>query len=183
MIWMAAAAALQAVTQLGAARGQRAIDKVNNKAIEAYNKNVAQQAAKSFNEIALQKTALSAQIASARYATQREGMEVKAARGLQAAATDTMGASVDQALIDVDMKVGEAQEQLLYNGQLSNESLNAQASNVADSAGFSLRTPKAITNNWSAILGQAAASFGMSMFENKARTGNFSGQVSRNQDL
>lgn len=183
MIWMLAGAALSAVSQLGAARGQAAIDKVNNKAIEAYNKNVAAQAAKSFNEIALQKTALSAQLASAQYATQREGMEIKSARGLQAAGTDTMGASVDQALLDVDMKVADAQAQLLYNGELTDASLNAQAANVADSAGFSLRTPKAISNNWGAALGQAVASFGMSLFERQAARGEVGGKVSRNQDL
>lgn len=180
MIWMAAAAALQAVTQLGAARGQAAIDKINNRAIEAYNKQVAAQAAKSFNEIALQKTALSAQIATARLAVQREGEQVKSARGLQAAGTDTMGASVAQGLLDVDMKIAEAQQELLYNGTLTDQSLNAQATNVADSAGMSLRTPTAVSNKWAPILGQAVASFGMSLFENKARTGSFTG---RNQGL
>lgn len=178
MIWMLAPAALSAVTQLGAARGQDAIDKVNNRAVEAYNKQVTAQAAKSFNEIALQKTALSAQIATARYALEREGQQVKSARGLQAAGTDTMGASVDQALLDVDMKVAEAQEQLLYNGTMADASLNAQAESVSDSAGFSLRAQTATPNRWSAALGQIAVDFGMRMFENKARTGTFTGRNS-----
>jgi hypothetical protein len=183
MWWMLASAGLQAAVQLGAASGQRAIDKVNNRAIEAYNKQVAAQAAKSFNELAIQKTALSDQLTVARAATEREGLQVKSARGLQAAGTDTMGASVDQALTDVDMKIAEAQATLLYNGELSDMSLNAQASQVADTAGSSLRAKKAITNNWSAVLGQAVASFGMQLFENKARTGDFSGRTSRNQGI
>lgn len=177
MIWMLAGAALSAATQLGAAKTNAAIAKANNRAIDAYNKQVAAQAAKSFNEIALQKSALSAQIVSARVAVEREGMQVKSARGLQAAGTDTMGASVDQGLLDVDMKIAEAQEQLLYNGTLSEESLNAQAESVADNAAFSLRTKTPVQNNWSSILGQTVASFGMSLFENNARTGNFSGRI------
>lgn len=177
MIWMLAGAALQAVTQLGAAKTNAAITKANNKAVDAYNKQVAAQAAKSFNEIALQKSALSAQIATARIATQREGMQIKSARGLQAAGTDTMGASVDQNLLDVDMKIAEAQEQLLYNGELSDASLNAQAQSVSDNAAFSLRTQTPVANQWSSILGQSVASFGMSIFENKARTGSFSGGI------
>jgi hypothetical protein len=166
MLWMLASAGLQAVSQIGAARVQRATDKANNKAIRAYNDKVATQAAQSFSEINLQKAALSQQVAQALASTQRQGLVMSAERGAQAAATDTTGASVDQNLSDVQSKVAEAKSTYLYNEAMSDASLNAQAQSVATQAGQSIRAETAVTNVWGAALGQAAASIGMSMLGN-----------------
>lgn len=183
MWWMLAEAALKGVQAIGAQKAQRVVDKANNKRIEAYNKTVALQAAKSFNEISVQKAILTNQVQQALASTYQQAQVEKSNRGLQAAATDTMGASVDQNLLDVDLKVDEAKQALLYNANISDMSLNAQAMNVADSAGFSLKAKTPVTeNNWSAALGGAMAEFGMSLLENKVKTGSFSGQTTgRNQ--
>ena len=49
MIWMLASAAFSAVQAIGAAKQQKAQAKLTNQRIEAYNKEVASSAAKSFN--------------------------------------------------------------------------------------------------------------------------------------
>ena len=183
MIWMLAAVAIQAAQGLQAAKDAKVLTKVKNKQIEAYNKSIGQQTAKSFNEIALQKAYLADQTALALNATQRQGAQLKAARGLQAAGTDTLGASVDQALLDVDQKVDEAQSVLKYNETVSDASLNAQAQNVADSGSFSQRAESPVTNAWAPALGNALANLGMSLFENKAKTGSFSGATQTEQQL
>ncbi|QHJ82070.1 MAG: hypothetical protein [Caudoviricetes sp.] len=184
MWWMLAGAAIQGLQQMGAAKIADAQNKLQNKKIEAYNSAVASQAAKSFNQINMQKASLTAQVQEALYATEQQGLQVKSQRGLQAAATDTMGASVEQNLLDVDFKVDQAQAVLRYNGQLSDESLNAQAQNVADGAGFQLQSENKIFNQWGSGVGQAMATVGMALFENKASTGSFLGnKTSRNQGV
>jgi hypothetical protein len=175
MIWMLAGAAFSAAQQLGAARAQPYLEKAENERIAAYNKAVATQSAKAFNEIALQKTVLADQTAQALDATQRQGLQVKAQRGLQAAGTDTMGASVDQNLLDIDQKVDNAKVVLTYNENISDASLNAQAQQVADSGAGSLRAERPVSNNWGAALGNAMATVGVALFENKTRYGTYSG--------
>lgn len=183
MIWMLAAVALQVVQGIQASKDAKVATKAKNKQIEAYNNTVGAQTAKSFNEIALQKAYLADQTALALDATQRQGMQLKAARGLQAAGTDTMGASVDQALLDVDAQVDNAQSVLRYNEAVSDASLNAQAQQVADTGSFSQRPQEAIGNSWGPALGNAMANIGMSLFENKAKTGSFTGRTSRQQGI
>lgn len=184
MWWMLAGVAIQAAQGIGAAKGQAALDKIQNKQVEAYNKAVALQTARSFNEIAIQKTVLADQTAQALSAVDVQGLQLKAQRGLQAAGTDTMGASVEQNLADVDQKVADAKYLLTYNEEISDMSLNAAIQQAADTGSFSVRTEKPTTNTWGTALGNAAANFAMMAFENKARTGNFSGYtVSRNQGV
>ena len=181
---MLAGVALQAAQGIGAAKGQAALDKISNERTRAYNKAVAVQTAKSFNEIAIQKSVLADQTAQAYVATEQQGQQVKSARGLQSAGTDTMGASVDQNLLDVDQKVADAKYTIGYNEQISDDSLNAAIQQAADTGSFSIRAEKPITNSWGAALGNAAASLAMYAFENKARTGSFTGKtVSRNQGI
>lgn len=186
MIWMAAAIGLQAVQQLGAARAQRAQTRAQNAQIAAYNKQVAAQAAKSFGEISIQKAVLSAQTTTALAAVQKQGVQQASARGLQAAASDTMGNSVDQNLLDVEQRVDEAKDQLGYNEQISDMSLNAQATAVADGAGSSLKSETSL-NSWSSTLGQVFANVGVGLFENKAATGDWLGskttRTSRNNGV
>lgn len=184
MIWMLAAVALQAAQSVSASRQQAALDKVANERTKAFNKATAVQTAKSFNEIAIQKSVLAAQTANALVATDIQGQQVKSARGLQAAGTDTMGASVEQNLLDVDQKVADAKYQIGYNEQISALSLDAATDQVADTGSFSLRAEKPLLNTWGAALGNAAASGAMVLFENKAKTGTFTGKtVSRNQGI
>lgn len=183
MWWMLAMAAIQANQQIGAAKVAKIEAKNKSRQIDAYNKSVATQAAKNFNQINLQKAALTAQVQEALYSTKQQGMVLKAERGLQAAATDTYGASVEQGLLDVDTKVDQAQNALLYNADLSDQSLNAQAEAVADGVAFQ-GDPKQVGNSWGAILGSTMASVGVSLFENKASTGTFFGsRTSRNQGI
>jgi hypothetical protein len=183
MWWMLAGAAIQGVQQIGAAKIGKIDTKTKNMQIDAYNKSVATQAAKSFNQINLQKASLTAQVQQALYQTQQQGLVVQSERGLQAAATDTYGASVEQNLLDVDMKVDQAQAALRYNASLSDQSLNAQAEAVADGVLFKPPAPE-VLNNWGAALGQTMAQVGVSLFENKANTGSFFGtRTSRNQGV
>ena len=184
MWWMLAGAALQGLQQIGAARAQPAVDKADNMKIQAYNKAVATQAAKSFNQINLQKAVLTSQVQEAIASTYKQGQTESANRGLQAAATDTMGASVAQNLLDVGIKVDQAKSALLYNANITDLSLNAQAQSVADGAGFSLKAEKPVLNEWGAAVGGAMAQVGMALFENKAETGSFMGtKTGRNQGL
>lgn len=183
MWWMLIGAAIQANQAIGAAK----VDKINAKtqqmAVDAYNKSVATQSAKSFNQINLQKATLTAQVQEALYSTKQQGLVLQSERGLQAAASDTMGASVEQNLLDVDLKVDQAQTALLYNANLSDESLNAQAEAVADGVQFRTPPPDHL-NQWGAILGKTMASVGVGFFENKAQTGSFFGsRTSRNQGI
>ncbi|BEQ12900.1 putative internal virion protein A [Pseudomonas phage Ep4] len=184
MFWMLAGVALQAAQAIGAANTQKTLDKIENKRTKEYNKLVRTQAAKSFNEIAVQKSVLSAQTAQALTSVDSQGLQLKAQRGLQAAGTDTMGASVEQNLADVDMKVADAKYLLQYNEQISDLSLNAAVDQVADSATGATRIAKPVLNTWGAALGSVAGNFAVSAFENKAKTGSFMGNTaSRNQGL
>lgn len=176
MIWLLAGAAFSAVQAISGAQMQRATDKANNKAIEAYNKQVALQAAKSFSEISVQKAVAAQQTTAALYAVNRQGNELKAQRGLQAAASDTLGASVDQALLDADRQVDEASNTLMYNANITDQQLNAQAQSVADSAGFSLKAKTPVTNVWGSALGQVVGQFGSMLLSNKINTGSFTGR-------
>jgi hypothetical protein len=183
MWWMLIGAAIQANQAIGAAKVAKIDAKTKQMQVDAYNKQVAAQSAKSFNQINLQKSALTAQVQEALYSTKQRGLVVQSERGLQAAASDTLGASVEQNLLDVDLKVDQAQNALLYNAQLSDESLNAQAQAVADGVQFVPKPPDS-PNQWGAILGQTMASIGTSLFENKAKTGAFFGSgTGRNQGL
>lgn len=183
MWWMLAGAAIQAVQQFGAAKVAKIDNKTKNMQIDAYNKQVATQAAKSFNQINLQKASLTAQVQQALYTTKQQGLVLQSERGLQAAGTDTYGASVEQNLLDVDIKVDQAQNALKYNAHLSDLSLNAQAEAVADGTVFKAPSPD-VFNNWGAALGQTMAQVGVSLFENKAATGSFFGtRTSRNQGV
>lgn len=184
MWWMLAGAALQANQAIGAAKVSKIDNKTERIQIEAYNKQVATQAAKSFAQINLQKAALTAQVQEALYSTKQQGLVIQSERGLQAAASDTMGASVEQGLLQVDQQVNQAQEALLYNARLTEQSLDAQTEAVADSVMFRVAPPRQ-ANQWGAILGQTMASVGMSLFENKAETGTFFGsrRTGRSQGL
>lgn len=183
MWWMLAGAVIQANQQIGAAKVAKIDAKTKRMQVDAYNKAVATQSAKSFNQINLQKASLTAQVQEALYATKQQGLVVQSERGLQAAATDTMGASVEQNLLDVDLQVDQAQNALLYNATLSDMSLNAQAEAVAD--GVQFRPPPVESpNTWGAAVGMTMASVGMALFENKATNGTFFGaRTGRNQGI
>lgn len=183
MWWMLAGAVLQGVQAIGAAKIDEINSDLKNDAINTYNKQVATQSAKSFNQINLQKASLTAQVQQALYQTKQQGMVLQSERGLQAAASDTLGASVEQNLFDVNIKVDQAQTALQYNAQLSDNSLNAQAEAVADGVQFRVPSPD-IGNQWGAILGRTMASIGTTLFENKAETGTYFGsRTSRNQGV
>lgn len=180
---MLAGAVIQANQAIGAAKVAKIDAKTKRMQVDAYNKAVATQAAKSFNQINLQKASLTAQVQEALYATKQQGLVLQSERGLQAAGTDTMGASVEQNLLDVDIKVDQAQNALLYNATLSDMSLNAQAEAVADGVQFRAQPPES-PNTWGAALGQTMASVGTALFENKAKTGTFFGsRTGRNQGI
>lgn len=176
MIWMLAGVALSAVQQVGAARGEAAMTKANNEAKRAFNKQAMTQAAKSFSDLAIQKAVLADQTEQALQAVQRQGLQLKSQRGLQAAASDTMGASVDQAIVDADYQVDQAQAVIGVNAKTSEMQLDAAAQAVADSTGSSLMTQTPVSNVWSAALGQVAGQVGSQLLANKMNTGTWSGK-------
>lgn len=177
MIWLLASAAFSAVKAIGAAKAEKAQAKATNQQIEAYNKATAAAAAKSFNELNVQKAVLADQTEQALFSVRRQGQQLKAERGLQAAASDTLGASVDQALLDADQQVDAASQVLLYNAQISDVSLNSQANAVADSASNALRFKVPVpSNTWSAGLGAFFGQVGTQLIANKISTGAFSGR-------
>ena len=101
MIWMFAAAAAQMVAG-GIQYGEDAkAQKRENKNTQKYNEAVRAASARQLTEINTQRAVSRAQTAQALDAARREGMVEGSARNLQAAASDTMGVSVEQNLIDV----------------------------------------------------------------------------------
>lgn len=177
MIWMLAGLALQAVGQIQQNKQAREQQKAQNKAIEKYNEALAAQAGKQLSQLNVQRSALAQQVSQALTSVQAQGLSQRSGIEAQAAASDTMGNSVEQGLATVNFQVDQAKAQLQYNENLSNEQINAQMDAVADQAGNSMRTGTPL-NSWGSTLGSIAGNVGTTLLANKASTGSFLGSSS-----
>jgi len=167
MIWMFAQLAAQAIQ--GSMQYQQDIkmQKLQNKADEAYNKAVRAASARQITEINLQRTAARQQTSQALSASQSQALGEQSNRGLQAAATDTMGASVAQNLQDVNIQLDQVSSTLMQNAAYQELSFDSQVYNTIDSARNAVRDLTSPLGSDYAALGQAVGAVGTSMVSNK----------------
>ena len=141
MIWMFAQLAADAIKTGMEADHQQRMQDIQNDAIKAYNRQVVTSSAKSLNEINVQRTVSRAQTAQALNGVKQQAMREQSERGLQAAATDTMGASVDANLQEVDVQLSEATSTLYRNQELQEMSFNSAVQRTTDTALGQLQNP------------------------------------------
>lgn len=181
MIWMFAAAAAQAVAG-GIQYGENAkAQKRENKNTQKYNEAVRAATARQLAEINTQRAVSRAQTAQALDAARREGIVESSARNLQAAASDTMGASVEQNLIDVQQQLGQAEGNLTRNAEVQELAFDSSVANTVESARNSI---KELTNplgtDW-AGLGSLVGQVGTSIAANKLAGKNWDGTAPQTQ--
>lgn len=169
MIWMFAGLAADAIKTGMEAAHQGRMQDLRNDAIKTYNKAVVTQSAKTMNDINIQRTVSRQQTAQALEGVKRQALQEKSNRGVQAAATDTMGASVEHGLMDVDVQLGEATSTISQNQMLQEISFNSAVQRATDTAKGQLQDPLSgagqdITN---AFIGSAIGQIGTSMIANK----------------
>ncbi len=167
MIWMFAAAAAQMVAGgLQYAEDAKA-QRRQNKADQKYNEAVRAASARQITEINTQRSVSRAQTAQALDAARRQGAGESSARNLQAAATDTMGASVEQNLQEVQVQLAAAEGNLMQNAELTELSLDSSVMNTVDQARNSIRElSNPLGTDWAAT-GSAVGQIGTSMVANK----------------
>ena len=175
MIWMFAAAAAQAVAG-GIRYGENAkAQKRENKNTQKYNEAVRAASARQLTEINTQRAVSRAQTAQALDAARREGVVESSARNLQAAASDTMGASVEQNLIDVQQQLGQATGNLTRNAEVQELAFDSSVANTVDSARNSIKElSNPLGTDW-AGLGSIVGQVGTSIAANKLAGKNWDG--------
>lgn len=175
MIWMFAAAAAQMVAG-GIQYGEDAkAQKRENKNTQKYNEAVRAASARQLTEINTQRAVSRAQTAQALDAARREGMVESSARNLQAAASDTMGASVEQNLIDVQQQLGQATGNLTRNAEVQELAFDSSVANTVDSARNSIKElSNPLGTDW-AGLGSIVGQVGTSIAANKLAGKNWDG--------
>ena len=167
MIWMFADAAAQMVAGgLQYAEDAKA-QRRQNKADQKYNEAVRTASARQITEINTQRSVSRAQTAQALDAARRQGAGESSARNLQAAATDTMGASVEQNLQEVGVQLAAAEGNLMQNAELTELSLDSSVMNTIDQARNSIRElSNPLSTDWAAT-GSIVGQIGTSMVANK----------------
>ena len=175
MIWTFAAAAAQMVAG-GIQYGENAkAQKRENKNTQKYNEAVRAASARQLTEINTQRAASRAQTAQALDAARREGMVESSARNLQAAASDTIGASVEQNLIDVQQQLGQATGNLTRNAEVQELAFDSSVANTVDSARNSIKElSNPLGTDW-AGLGSIVGQVGTSIAANKLAGKNWDG--------
>lgn len=182
MIWMFAQLAAQAIQ--GSMQYQQDIkmQKLQNKADEAYNKAVRVATARQITEINLQRSAARQQTSQALDSANKQAMSEESDRGLQAAATDTMGASVKQNLDDVDIQLSQVSSTLMQNAAYQELSFDSQVYNTVDSARNAVQDLTNPLGSDYAALGQAVGAVGTSMVSNKLSGKGWLGNSSAGQE-
>lgn len=167
MIWMFAAAAAQMVSGGIQYRENVKAQKRENKNTQKYNEAVLAASARQLTEINTQRAVSRAQTAQALDAARREGIVESSARNLQAAAADTMGASVEQNLIDVQQQLGQAEGNLTRNAEVQELAFDSSVANTVDSARNSIKElSNPLGTDWAAT-GSMIGQVGTSMIANK----------------
>ena len=181
MIWMFAAAAAQAVAG-GIQYGENAkAQKRENKNAQKYNETVRAATARQLAEINTQRAVSRAQTAQALDAARREGIVESSARNLQAAASDTMGASVEQNLTDVQQQLDQAEGNLTRNAEVQELAFDSSVANTVDSARNSIKElSNPLGTDW-AGLGSIVGQVGTSIAANKLAGKNWDGTAATPQ--
>lgn len=181
MIWMFAALAAQAIAG-GLQYGEDVkAQKRQNKADIEYNASVRKASAQAITEINTQRAVSRAQTAQALDAARRQGTEETSNRNLQAAATDTMGASVTQNLQEVQVQLDQAEGNLMQNQELTELSLDSSVMNTVQQAKNSIRElSNPMGTDWAAT-GAAVGQIGTSMVANKLSGNGWFGTAKQGQ--
>lgn len=181
MIWMFAAAAAQMVAGSIQYGEDAKAQKRENKNTQKYNEAVRAASARQLTEINTQRAVSRAQTAQALDAARREGMAESSARNLQAAASDTMGASVEQNLIDVQQQLGQATGNLTRNAEVQELAFDSSVANTVDSARNSIKElSNPLGTDW-AGLGSIVGQVGTSIAANKLAGKNWDGTKAQPQ--
>lgn len=175
MIWMFAAAAAQMVSGGIQYRENVKAQKRENKNTQKYNEAVLATSARQLTEINTQRAVSRAQTAQALDAARREGIVESSARNLQAAASDTMGVSVEQNLIDVQQQLGQAEGNLTRNAEVQELAFDSSVTNTVESARNSIKElSNPLGTDW-AGLGSIVGQVGTSIAANKLAGKNWDG--------
>lgn len=181
MIWMFAAAAAQMVAGGIQYRENVKAQKRENKNTKKYNEAVLAASARQLTEINTQRAVSRAQTAQALDAARREGIVESSARNLQAAASDTMGASVEQNLIDVQQQLGQAEGNLTRNAEVQELAFDSSVANMVESARNSIKElSNPLGTDW-AGLGSIVGQVGTSIAANKLAGKNWDGTAPQTQ--
>ena len=181
MIWMFAAAAAQMVSGGIQYRENIKAQKRENKNTQKYNEAVLAASARQLTEINTQRAVSRAQTAQALDAARREGIVESSARNLQAAAADTMGASVEQNLIDVQQQLGQAEGNLTRNAEVQELAFDSSVANTVDNARNSVKELlNPLGTDW-AGLGSLVGQVGTSIAANKLAGKNWDGTAPQTQ--
>lgn len=167
MIWMYAALAAKALSS-GIGYNQQAKEQQRqNKSTEAYNAALRAASARQLTEINIQRSVSRAQTAQALDAARRQGIGEASARNLQAAASDTMGASVEQNMRDVSQQLDQAEANLNRNAEVAELSFDSQvARTVGNTRNAIKELSNPMTTDW-AGLGSMVAQVGTAVVANK----------------
>lgn len=181
MIWMFADAAAKMVAGGIQYRENVKAQKRENKNIQKYNEAVRAASARQLTEINTQRAVSRAQTAQALDAARREGIVESSARNLQAAASDTMGASVEQNLIDVQQQLGQAEGNLTRNAEVQELAFDSSVTNTVESARNSIKElSNPLGTDW-AGLGSIVGQVGTSIAANKLAGKNWDGTAPQTQ--
>lgn len=177
MIWMFAAVAAQALAGGLAYKQAAKQQKQENEAISAYNSAVRATSARQLTEININRAVARSQTAQALDTARRQGLTETSARNLQAAASDTMGASVTQNLLDVQQQLDMAEGNLMRNAEVQELSFDSQVSATIDTARNAIKELSGPVPTDYAGLGSMVGSIGTSIAGNKMAGLSWSGEA------
>lgn len=176
MIWMFAGLAAQAIS--GGIQYNQEVkqQRRENENVKEYNKAIRTSAARQLTEINIQRSISRAQTAQALDAARRQGLGESSARNLEAAASDTMGASVEQNLLDVQQQLDQAEGNLNRNAEVAELSFDSQVASTVDSARNAIKDlSNPLSTDWAAtgsMLGQVGTSLVANKLSGKGWLGN-----------
>lgn len=110
-----------------------------NKATQAYNKQLATSSLEQINQINMQRAVQRQQSAGALYNLSQQGLSARDQITTQAAATDTIGASVSDAVATVNQKQDQAEGSVYEQYRQAVEQTNLMVNKVTDSGIRNLR--------------------------------------------
>lgn len=181
MNWMFADAAAKMVAGGIQYRENVKAQKRENKNIQKYNEAVRAASARQLTEINTQRAVSRAQTAQALDAARREGMVESSARNLQAAASDTMGASVEQNLTDVQQQLDQAEGNLTRNAEVQELAFDSSVANTVDNARNSIKElSNPLGTDWAGF-GSIVGQVGTSIAANKLSGKNWDGTAPQTQ--
>ena len=164
MAWaMAAQVGLNLVQGSIASKEAAQASTAANKATQAYNTKVLTSTLEQVNQLNMQRAQQRQASAGALFNVRQQGMSARDQITTQAAATDTIGASVNDAVATVNQQQGQAEGSVYDQYRQAAEQSNLMLDKITDSGTNALRDPtqdtsKQVMNN--AIIGSAGQVLG-----------------------